>query len=151
MEKFDIYIIKETVNNPLLDLTNRHQLQDLWWKEKGFIGLNLELEEAKKIKNQLISKQMITKISPVSYREKKNILYEEAKKIAKKELNALKLENKEYGELKEGIDSPIWFAFLADDYELQKQGYVPGYWGCYIDKLNGNIISKDIIMKYEFL
>lgn len=151
MEKFDIYIIKGIINNPSFQEMKDYDLEELWWNKSGFIGLNLDLKKAIKTKKELIKRKMVVAISPILYRESKKISRNEAEKIAKKELNKLKNINNKYGELINGIESPIWFAFLADDYELQKKGYIPGYWGCYIDKVSGEQVHKDIILKYEFL
>ena len=151
MEKFDIYIVSETIKKPLIHILNDYNLQDSWWNKRGFIGLSLDLENAKEIKKQLTQRGMVLTISPILYRESKKVSYNQAKNTALNELNRLKNINSKYGELKNGLDSPIWYAFLADDYELQKEGYTSGYWGCYIDKISGVEVGKDIIMKYEFL
>ena len=56
-----------------------------------------------------------------------------------------------YGSLKETNKHPMWYIFVANDYKLQAEGYTPGYWGCYIDKISGEIVSKQDVLYYQFL
>jgi len=45
----------------------------------------------------------------------------------------------------------MWFFFFADDFVLQEEGYAPGFWGVYIDKLTGKIMDPEEVRFYQFL
>ena len=55
------------------------------------------------------------------------------------------------GELRYYHSHPMWFFFFADDFVLQEEGYAPGFWGVYIDKLTGKIMDTEEVRFYQFL
>ncbi|MGM5632119.1 hypothetical protein O2K51_14565 [Apibacter raozihei] len=147
---YDIYLKKALDKDPLI-LNENNNIN--WWKNKGFIGLNLDLEKIKDLKKIFIQNKIQILIVPINYRDNKSISYEDAQRIANENFlkTKIKLGENRFGEIKDGVESPIWYPFLADDYVLQEEGYTPGYWGCYVDKLSGKILDKKTIMFYEFL
>ncbi len=149
MEKFDVYILKPIDDNP--NILSDYNLNENWWKAKGFINLSLEVKTAQSIKANLLSKGIVASISPIKYRENKHISFETSKQKVLEKYNTVVTNGKKLGKLKSGPESPIWYSFFADDYALQEEGYVPGYWGCYIDKITGEEMDKKTIIGYQFL
>ncbi|MCV9934093.1 hypothetical protein OIU80_17565 [Flavobacterium sp. LS1R47] len=150
METYDLYIINaiNTLDQNSLDI---YEIKQEKLSNNSFLESKLDLKKAKELKNVLSKKNISSLIVPIEYKEPK-IDYFEARKIAEEEYIMVKnKEIKRYGDLKDAPNNPMWYTFIADDYKLQEEGYVPGYWGCSIDKITGRIVDKKEIIYYQFL
>ncbi|MDO4729079.1 MAG: hypothetical protein Q4B43_08770 [Bacteroidota bacterium] len=148
--KYDLFL-----SSKIIDISEDVKMLipiEIWWKKQNdFLGLELSLEQAKELKKHLEKAQIMLKIIPILYKNPK-ITFEKAKNIAFNEYSKVKSANiNRYGDFKIGSDHPIWYSFFSDDYTLQEQGYTPGYWGVYVDKLTGNIMGNQEIIHYLFL
>lgn len=80
------------------------------------------------------------------------ITKEEAFDIAMRDyLVAKMLKPDNYGELKEGVHSPIYFDFYCSDDEQIKAGKAPGKLFFRIDKITGKKLSKEQLKEYNWL
>ena len=126
---------------------NTFDIYDL--KENKFLNLSINIDEAKAEKKKSSSYIIV----PDIYKNIENGIDKlKAKEIATREFKIVSEKNPDrYGSLKETNKHPMWYIFVANDYKLQAEGYTPGYWGCYIDKISGEIVSKEDVLYYPFL
>ena len=126
---------------------NTFDIYDL--KENKFLNLSINIDEAKAEKKKSNSYIIV----PDIYKNIENGIDKlKAKEIATREFKIVSEKNPDrYGSRKETNKHPMWYIFVANDYKLQAEGYTPGYWGCYIDKISGEIVSKEDVLYYQFL
>ena len=126
---------------------NTFDIYDL--KENKFLNLSINIDEAKAEKKKSNSYIIV----PDIYKNIENGIDKlKAKEIATREFKIVSEKNPDrYGSLKETNKHPMWYIFVANDYKLKAEGYTTGYWGCYIDKISGEIVSKEDVLYYQFL
>lgn len=148
MELFDLYLIHQLNEQEckLIAEVCKLPLKLI----QGFLGLKMDLKHSINLKKQLDNKIAVF-IVPIAYTSPK-IDYATAQEIAENEfLKVAEKDEKRFGQLNTGAEHPMWFTFVADDYALQAEGFVPGYWGCAIDKITGKLVEKKEMIYYQFL
>lgn len=149
MELFDLYLIHQLNEQEFKLLVGVCKLPSK--PLKSFLGLKMDLKHSINLKKQLDKNKIAVFIVPIAYTSPK-IDYATAQEIAENEfLKVAEKDEKRYGLLNAGAEHPMWFTFVADDYALQAEGFVPGYWGCAIDKITGKLVEKKEMIYYQFL
>lgn len=106
------------------------------------------LKEAIEIVKALRKNNINAELYPAEYANVQ-ISVDKAWEIAKAEYNKVKsLNPANYGDLQNGSDRPIYYNFYCRDYEKEKSGMIPGYYGIRVDKITGKLVSKQEAMEY---
>nr|WP_314290119.1 hypothetical protein [uncultured Capnocytophaga sp.] len=147
--KYDLFKGKGT--NDFSNITYSVLEKDWYKKEDCFLGFEESLENIILIKKEFEKNKIGVFVVPIEYKKAK-ITIEEVREVAEREYLKVKSNNPDrYGELRHYHSHPMWFFFFADDYVLQEEGYAPGFWGVYIDKLTAKIMDPEVVRFYQFL
>ena len=147
--KYDLFKGKGT--NDFSNITYSVLEKDWYKKEDCFLGFEESLENIILIKKEFEKNKIGVFVVPIEYKKAK-ITIEEVREVAEREYLKVKSNNPDrYGELRYYHSHPMWFFFFADDFVLQEEGYAPGFWGVYIDKLTAKIMDPEVVKYYQFL
>ena len=142
---YDLYIQADADSEPDVpaDMLAQYGMLDRYWESDDYLNLSLPKEVAFIIAKAIEKKDGVALVYPKQYRHPR-VSYEQSKQIAFEYYQQLiEKEPNRYGKIKEMEYNPIWYNYVADDYVLQEQGWIPGFKGLPVDKLSGKILSKE--------
>jgi len=148
-ETFDVDIVRVCRRDPG---TEAHHLIGIrnpqFWKEVGFTGADLSLEEAKKMAELLDLAGGAGLVVPAIYRAPL-ISQASARQIAEARLSELRHERGDvFGPLEDGHEQDMWWRFLAVHLPSQAEEREPGCVYIDVDKVDGHIKTRADVDEY---
>ena len=144
VNKFDIQIV-----NPVLRKLNERigEFEPELFLERRKILAGVDLQEAQDVIRIVTANHGNAYLIPVAYRES-SVTMEEAKKIALKEYENLKVKFPLLDPLQEGYDDYLWWSFKAEDPDAIDRGIIPGVITIAVDKLSGEVRNREAHQKW---